>query len=191
MSALVVKLSKQDAAERLLVQAVKLHFNDGDPFAIHLLLMSSMHICRDVCKHNGTGIDDEFQNLIKPGKTKEFFAMFYSIASYFKHADKDVESLLDFPPDLPKGNESLIMLVTHTFEKAFNVTSKNFFIHIAKLYYIKMHPMIVIPPPNEVNVYDQMLGPLDSTTFRDSIRTLVRDGPSFLGPQPWINDWTW
>ncbi|HEY8097238.1 MAG TPA: hypothetical protein VIE65_14230, partial [Methylobacter sp.] len=81
------KLTKQDAAERLLVQAIKLHFNDGDPFATHLLLMSSLRICRDICKHNGTVIDDELQKLIRPGKTKEFFSMLYGIAAYLKHAD--------------------------------------------------------------------------------------------------------
>jgi hypothetical protein len=186
----MARLRKRDAAERLLIQAVKLQFSDGDPFAIHLLIMSSLRICRDVRALNGS-IVDEFQVIVRPEKTNEFFRLFYSIASFFKHADRDQDSLLDFPHDLPKHNERLTMLVAYTFQQAFNAPSKNFIVHAAVLYYRKLHPNIILPVSNEAKNYDQTLGLLDTTVLQNTIRDLVREGPSSLGPQDWINDWTW
>jgi hypothetical protein len=121
----MVKVSKQDAAERLRVQAVKLQFSDGDPLAIHLLIMSSLRICRDVCALDDSVVD-EFLAFIRPEKRNEFFGLFYSIASFLKHANRDHDLQLDFPPDLPKFNEILILLVEWRFQRAFKAPSRNF-----------------------------------------------------------------
>ena len=186
----MARVSKRDAAERLLVQAVKLQFSDGDPFAVHLLVMSSLRNCRDV-RARKSSIVDEFQAIVRPENTNEFFRLFYSTASFFKHADRHHDSLLDFPHELPKHNERLIMLVAYTFQQAFNVDSKNFIVHAAVLCFMKLHQNIVIPVSNEAKIYDQTLALLDTTVLQNTIRDLVREGPSRLGPRDWINDWTW
>ena len=186
----MVKLSKQDVAERLRVQAVKLQFSDGDPLAIHLLIMSALRICRDVCALDNSVVD-EFQKFIMPGKQKEFFNIFYSIASFSKHADRDHDSLLDFSPDLPQFNAKLIMLVDWTFQRAFKVPTKNIIVHAANLYHRKLYPNIILPVSDDGKNIDQQLGLLDTTAMHDLIRKLVKEGPSFLGSQTWINEWTW
>jgi hypothetical protein len=94
--------------------------------------MSSLRICRDVAALDDSVVD-EFLEFIRREKRNEFFREFYSIASFFKHADRDPGSLLDFPPDLPEFNEVLILLVGWTFQKAFEVPSRNFILHLAIL----------------------------------------------------------
>ncbi len=73
-------LSKQEAADRLIVQAVKLQFNDGDPLAIHLLLMSALRICLDVQGSQGTV--DEFRKFVKPGKHKNSRQIFIELRRF-------------------------------------------------------------------------------------------------------------
>ena len=136
----MVGLSKQEFAERLLVQAVCLQFSDGDPYAIHLLLMSSLPTCLDILKSKG--VPDIFERIIKPDQRDHFFKKFYSIASFLKHADKDPDELSEISPNLSKGNETLIVIATICFCDAFGKKIENLIVHAAMLYYIKLNPNI-------------------------------------------------
>ena len=44
----LTRISKKEAVERLWIQAIKLHYNGGDEYAVHLLLMSAFRVCRDL-----------------------------------------------------------------------------------------------------------------------------------------------
>lgn len=182
-------LDKREAAERLLVQAIKLHFNDGDPYPIHLLLMSALRICRDVLKSKG--FTDDIEKIIKPEFRNQFYAIFYSIASFFKHADRDPNAFLEPSPDLEKGNELLVIIVAEFLKDAFGTINKNLYVHLATLYNMKKYPSYFLFEDGAKPVWDKTLNTCDAHQIHDLIRTAVKQGPLVLGGEDQMNGWTW
>ena len=180
---------KREAVERLLVQAIKLQFSDGDPYPIHLLLMSSMRICRDVLKSQG--LTDDIDKIIRPEKRGEFNKTFYSLAAFLKHADRDADAFFEPSPDLEKGNEMLIMIVTVLLRDVFQTNNRNLFVHLATLYNMKRYQGYFLFDAEARRAFDQILNAYDCTQLHDAICTAAKQGPSFFGPQSEMNGWTW
>lgn len=142
----MAQIGKKEAVERLLVQAVKLHFNDGDVFATHLLLISAFRICRDIIVKNKPD-SDLFSLLIRPEWRREFLSKISDVANYLKHADKDWNSILDVPANLAEQNERLILITCGYYELAFDVATNDPYIHLAMMIMIKKLPEVFIETP--------------------------------------------
>jgi hypothetical protein len=70
-----VELTKLDAAERQLRQAIQLFFRHADEVSIHTLTADACQIMRDLAKHRGIAhpLRDGLLPLVRPNKVKEFF----------------------------------------------------------------------------------------------------------------------
>ena len=95
-----IKVSKLDAAKRQLETAIRVYFNYGDPVAIHTLACAAHEILSDLNrKYTGKPmVISDF--LIKDEYKKQFLKMIREPQNFFKHANKDPESTIDFNPDV-------------------------------------------------------------------------------------------
>jgi len=102
-----MKVSKIDAAERQLVTAVNIFFEDKDPVSVHTLASASQDLLRGLGKTKGikSFIKDDLEKIIKPEKAEEVWILFNAAQNHFKHANRDPDSILDF---LPKSSEYVI-----------------------------------------------------------------------------------
>jgi hypothetical protein len=114
-------ISKLDAAERQLRQAVRLFFQRGDDVAIHTLAAASYQIISDLCKHKGIQREMEDSSILEGmGVKGEVLAAVRKPQNFFKHADKDPEGNVRFNPLL---NACLIMYAVQYF---YSITGKQF-----------------------------------------------------------------
>lgn len=96
------KLPKLDVACRQLNTAIELWFQEADPISIHLLACSSHQIIHDIIHHRG-GADPLFDSpYIKPGFKREAKNCFNKHYNFFKHADHDPESSIEFDTSAPQ-----------------------------------------------------------------------------------------
>ncbi len=92
-------ISKLDAAERQLCQAVRLFFQRGDCVAIHTLAAAAYQITIDLCEHKN--IQREIEDspiLVEMGAKGEVLAAIRKPQNFFKHADKNSEGTVRFNP---------------------------------------------------------------------------------------------
>ncbi len=92
-------VSKLEAAERQLRQAVRLFFQRGDDVAIHTLAAAAYQILSDLCEHKG--IEREMEDsaiLDEMGVKGEVLATTRKPQTFFMHADKDPEGTVRFNP---------------------------------------------------------------------------------------------
>ena len=85
---------------RLLVR-FDLYFRNGDPISIHTLTWAAYSILADINEVRGgppMKIDDVMVTLIKPEFQKEFQKMLREAHTFFKHADRTPDAVLEFDP---------------------------------------------------------------------------------------------
>lgn len=99
----VITITKIDAAQRQLKEAIRLWFDDRDPVAIHSLACSAHQIIHDINKQRG-GRDLFYDSLvIKDEYQKEWAQKLKAPYNFFKHADLDSEDVLEFKPALTEA----------------------------------------------------------------------------------------
>lgn len=93
-------IGKLDAARRQLQTAITLWFNDGDPVSVHTLAFAAYEIIHSVSlKRNPNRPDLLFDSdWIKPEHQKEANDLLRKPANFFKHADRDGDSVISFHP---------------------------------------------------------------------------------------------
>jgi len=95
----ILKLSKFDVAERQLLQAIQMFFREDDPVSIHTVVEAAAQVLSDI------GADmDVFSNIrnaemIREEKRKEWFKALSASRNFFKHADRDKNSIHEFNPE--------------------------------------------------------------------------------------------
>lgn len=96
----LLSVTKLDAARRQLDAALLLYFNDGDPVAVHSLAGATHDLLRDLSAKSGSKMLIEGSLLvgIGPELTEEFRKVMRRPQNFFKHADRDPHSLLQFSP---------------------------------------------------------------------------------------------
>lgn len=85
-----LEISKLEAAERQLDQAIRLFFQREDEVSIHTLASAAYQVITDICKHKK--IDRELEDSIildKFGVKKQILTTLRKPQNFFKHADKD------------------------------------------------------------------------------------------------------
>lgn len=89
-------LTKLEAAERQLHQAIRLHFEGGDPVSIHTLAEAAGQLLWDTrSKYDGRSFARSASS-IREDKKKEWFALMAKHKNFFKHADKDPDAVIEF-----------------------------------------------------------------------------------------------
>lgn len=99
MSAPYISISKLDAGKRQLETAIKIFLTNGDPVSIHNLSSAAQEIFNDLLKKQGLGasfIEDATKKFVKPEKQKELSDKFREPQNFFKHADRDPDSVFKF-----------------------------------------------------------------------------------------------
>lgn len=98
-----IRISKCDAAKRQLRTAIKLWFDDGDPVAVHALAFAAYEVLHYIClkrdpNHSPVLIFDS--PLIEEERRREWNQLMRKEANFFKHADRDGDSVIEFKPDV-------------------------------------------------------------------------------------------
>lgn len=89
-------LTKFDAAERQLTQAIRLFFDGGDPISVHTLAEAATQVLYDIKdQFGGTSIFRDSER-IKPDRKREWFTSLYESRNFFKHADRDATGTHEF-----------------------------------------------------------------------------------------------
>jgi hypothetical protein len=92
----MLRLTKFDVAERQLLQAIKLFFNEEDPVSIHTLSESASQVLYDIGQDHGVFSIARDTDLIVPERKKEWLAAVFKSRNFFKHADKDPNGVHEF-----------------------------------------------------------------------------------------------
>jgi len=89
-------LSKFDVAERQLLLAIRLFFQEEDSVAIHTLSEASSQILFDLKKDHGIQSMFRESDLIKDEHKKEWRKHLSKSKNFFKHADNDPKKIHEF-----------------------------------------------------------------------------------------------
>ena len=89
-------ISKLEAAQRQLREAVYLFFEQRDFVAIHTLAAAALQIYADVAKHCGAASILKHGLYVREEKKKEWFGIMNEAQNFFKHADTDPNGTLHF-----------------------------------------------------------------------------------------------
>lgn len=93
-----LRLSKFDVAERQLLLAIRLFFDEEDEVSIHTLSEAAAQILHDIGKADGVFSIVRDHDRIRPEKKKEWLAAIFKSRNFFKHADKDKDEIHEFKP---------------------------------------------------------------------------------------------
>ena len=96
-----IEVSKLEAAERQLDQAVRLFFAREDEVSIHTLAAAAYQIIADICKHRGIQREIEDSTALEEfGIKKEVIAAIRKPQNFFKHAEHDQTGTVRLNPML-------------------------------------------------------------------------------------------
>jgi hypothetical protein len=95
-----IRISKLEAARRQLKTAITLWFTGGDPVAIHGLAFAAYEILHAISENRDPKrIDLIFDSaLIEDERRGEWNRLIRKDANFFKHADRDDDSVIEFMP---------------------------------------------------------------------------------------------
>ena len=91
-----IELSKFDVAERQLLQAIKLFFQEEDPVSIHTLSEAANQVFSDIGGEFGAISFIRNSDLIKKNKKKEWLRYMFKSRNFFKHANSDKDAIHKF-----------------------------------------------------------------------------------------------
>lgn len=94
-----IVVSKIDAAKRQIDCAIQLWFLEGDEVSVHTLLAASYQVIYDINKRRRTGHDDLYGGtVVNPEHKEQWQKAVKEASNFFKHANKDPESTVEFLP---------------------------------------------------------------------------------------------
>lgn len=102
MTALLT-LSKLDVAKRQLEIAIRLYFTYGDPVSIHTLAAAGYNVLRDLTEKRGAEpmfLKGLLLDNVRPEYKDQVIRKLNEAENFFKHADRDHASTLEFKPEL-------------------------------------------------------------------------------------------
>ncbi len=131
-----VSIDKLQAARRQLDVAVELFFHDGDPVAVHALGAASCEILEDLMAH--AGVEDDLIAVLLPDYRDRFRALWRAPQNFFKHANRDPNSVLDYETAL--AGQVLFRACRHYSHFA-PVTAP---MRVLQIYYCLRHPDVLL-----------------------------------------------
>lgn len=101
----VIKISKVQAACAQLRTAIRLWFSGDDPVSAHALAFSAYEVVHVVSKKRDKYRCDLLfdSDIIKDEYRKDWSKLLKKEATFFKHADRDPDDVIDFDPELTWG----------------------------------------------------------------------------------------
>src|SRR5579872_5321845 len=95
-------VTKIDAAQRQLITAITLWFNSGDEVSVHALAFAAYEVMHVLSKRRDKYRRDLLFDsvLIKDEYRSEFNKGLKKVASFFKHANHEDETEIEFDPEL-------------------------------------------------------------------------------------------
>lgn len=96
-------VSKLDAARRQLETAIQLYFSNADPVSMHTLAAAGYNVVRDVGSNRGTDpmlLKEKILDDVNPDAKKLFRNKLNEAENFFKHADRDHDTVHNFDPAL-------------------------------------------------------------------------------------------
>jgi hypothetical protein len=137
-------VSKIDAAKRQLETVIRLYFSDGDPVSIHTLTAAAYNVLRDVTAQTGADpmlIIGIMLDYVKPEHKSMIIAKTNEAENFFKHADRDHNTSLDFNPEM---SELLIIDACAQYKKLTGEEPPLFVVY--RVWFTVNHPDVFIFP---------------------------------------------
>ncbi len=95
----IQSVTKSDAATRLLRMAIRLHFQDAEPLAVHTLAGAAHGLLRDLRAQRDGPSSRHTKAGVLPGQKIFLEKMVHDAKNFLKHADRDPMSVLSFNTD--------------------------------------------------------------------------------------------
>lgn len=93
---MILHLSKFEVAERQLLQAIRMFFEEEDEVSIHTLSEAAAQVLYDIGKKSGVVSIVRDNDLIRPERKSEWLAAMFRSRNFFKHAIKDATTVHEF-----------------------------------------------------------------------------------------------
>jgi len=104
---MTLTLTKLEAAERQLKEAIRMLFERRDPAAVHTLVFASHQVLYDLCasSKNSSSLQYSLRDYryIPEDQRQEWYRLLNSPANFFKHADRDPNAELTFDPRMTEA----------------------------------------------------------------------------------------
>lgn len=97
-----IKVSKIEAAERQLSEAIRLFFEERDPVAIHALASGAAQIAADLAKKIGLSSPLRDTEYLSGEHKRQWLRGIKSAENFFKHADRDAGEVFLLPTDVTR-----------------------------------------------------------------------------------------
>jgi len=101
-----IKITKLDAAERQLLEAIRLFFEERDPVCVHTLAAAAVGVLDDLARSKGMSRPLRDSARIAPEHRNDWIAAINAAQNFFKHADRDPDASLEFRP----GTTAFLMI---------------------------------------------------------------------------------
>jgi hypothetical protein len=96
-----IRIAKLEAARRQLDTAIELWFDDKDEISIHTLAFAAYEIIDVVSRKRNRTKELIFDSLmIRDEYRQDWYRLIRKPATFFKHADRDLDGVIDFYPRL-------------------------------------------------------------------------------------------
>lgn len=136
----VVKVTKQEAALSQLDQAIRLLFSHGDMLSVHTLTAAAFGLLADLAGRSRIVSRYRSQEIIRPGRLKEWRQALKRTENFLKHADRDPDVALRYV------EEGTVLLVYEAVELAERMRIPESDERIAfKLWFVFSFPELVQP----------------------------------------------
>jgi hypothetical protein len=108
----VLKLTKIDVAEAHIIASVNLYFRDEQPASAYCLASAAREILTTL--GHKTGVETVLHEIsaAKESTLQETIKKAHEFANFFKHADRDPATVLEFPED---QLETVLFIACHDF----------------------------------------------------------------------------
>ncbi len=143
-------ISKLDAVRRQLFTAIRLYFNHGDIVSMHTLAAAAFKITQNICDINqdlSDSLSDWVKTIIKPEYEKLFWQKFHETTNFFKHAERDPDSVHEY---YPKQTEMLLFVATHQYQQLTREWSPE--IRLFLIWYATHNPKICNMPQETISL---------------------------------------
>lgn len=161
-------ISKIEAAERQLKQAIRMVIQKVDPVPVHTLSCSAHQILYDLARKRK--IVSNLKDIVSNRKKREWINILNTSYNFFRHADKDIHEEIEFDPTI---SHFFILDATHLYQQ---LRHKLFYEGaIFRLWFNKKYPEFVIHEnandllPHVVQMYGHFFTDEDFTDYLDLI----------------------
>ncbi len=131
------KISKLDAAERQLKEAIRLVVENRDPISTHTLACAAHQILYDLAQKNG--IASNIKDIVPNRKKRDWFNILNTPYNFFRHANKDSDKKITFNPTI---SHFFILDATYLYQ---NLNNKLFYEGaLFRIWFSKYYPDYIL-----------------------------------------------